>query len=568
LKPLTLHCPVSDSPKPVNFIRQIIDDDIKAGRHQAIVTRFPPEPNGYLHIGHCKAIWLNFGIKDDYGGRCTLRFDDNNPLRESQKYASRIEEDIHWLGYEWSALAHASDYFDQFYEYAVHLIKNALAYVDSQSGDEIRRQRGTLTEPGMNSPYRDRGVEENLSLFQAMRDGEFEDGEHVLRAKIDMQASNINLRDPVLYRIRHHAHQRTGDKWCIYPMYDFAHGQGDAIEGVTHSLCTLEFEDHRALYDWLIEHLPVPSTPRQIEFSRLNLNYTVMSKRLLTQLVDLGHVAGWDDPRMPTISGLRRRGYTPESLRNFIASVGITRKPNVIEMGLLEKCIRDDLDPKAPRAMAVLRPLKVVIENYPESETELIEVPSHPQRPEIGCRQLTFSREIFIERSDYEDDPPKGYFRLAPGREVRLRHAYVIRCKEVVRDARGEPIEIRCDYDPETAGGQTPDGRKVKGIIHWVSASHAVNAEVRLYDRLFSVADPLGTRKHDYLDALNPDSLQCLKGCKLEMGLGQADPQTRYQFERVGYFFQDSASRQDALVFNRIVSLRDTWTRKSQYSSN
>lgn len=559
---------MSDNPKPVNFIRQAIDDDIKTGRHQEIVTRFPPEPNGYLHIGHCKAIWLNFGIKDDYRGRCTLRFDDTNPLKESQQFASMIEEDIRWLGYEWTSLAHASDYFDQFYDYAVHLINNALAYVDSQSGDKIRQQRGTLTKPGVNSPYRDRSIEDNLSLFEKMRNGDFEDGEHVLRAKIDMHASNMNLRDPVLYRIRHHTHQRTGDKWCIYPMYDFAHGQGDAIEGVTHSLCTLEFEDHRALYDWFIEHLPVPSRPRQIEFSRLNLNYTVMSKRLLTQLVDLGQVAGWDDPRMPTISGLRRRGYTPESLKNFIASVGITRKPNVIEMGLLEKCIRDDLDLKAPRAMAVLRPLKVVIENYPESENELIDVPNHPQNPEHGRRQLTFSREVFIERSDYEDNPPKGYFRLAPDREVRLRHAYVIRCREVIRDKHGEPIEIRCAYDPETAGGKTRDGRKVKGIIHWVSARHAVSAEVRLYDRLFSVADPLADRKRDYLEALNPDSLACLQGCKLETSLDRADPRIRYQFERIGYFFQDATSRPDALVFNRIVSLRDTWMRKFQHSSN
>ncbi|MCY4051025.1 MAG: glutamine--tRNA ligase/YqeY domain fusion protein [Gammaproteobacteria bacterium] len=559
---------MSDKPKPVNFIRQIIDDDLKVGRHQEIVTRFPPEPNGYLHIGHCKAIWLNFGIKDDYKGRCTLRFDDTNPLKESQKFALKIEEDIRWLGYKWSSLAHASDYFDQLYEYAVHLINNDLAYVDSQSGEEIREQRGTLTEPGVNSPYRDRSIQENLSLFQAMREGQFEDGEHVLRAKIDMHASNINLRDPVLYRIRHHVHQRTGDKWCIYPMYDFAHGQGDAIEGVTHSLCTLEFEDHRALYDWLIEHLPVPSRPRQIEFSRLNLNYTVMSKRLLTELVEHGHVSGWDDPRMPTISGLRRRGYTPDSLKNFIASVGITRKPNVIEMGLLEKCIRDDLDPKAPRAMAVLRPLKVIIENYPESSTELIEVPNHPQNPQIGRRQIIFSREIFIERSDYEDDPPKGYFRLAPDREVRLRHAYVIRFKEVIHDEHGEPVEIRCEYDPDTAAGKTQDGRKVKGIIHWVSASHSINAEVRLYDRLFSVADPLADNKRDYLHSLNSESLECLQDCKLEMELSQADPKTRFQFERVGYFFQDTSSQPDALVFNRIVSLRDTWMKKSQHYSS
>ncbi|MXZ80015.1 MAG: glutamine--tRNA ligase/YqeY domain fusion protein [Gammaproteobacteria bacterium] len=559
---------MSEEIKPVNFVRQIIDDDIRTGRHQEIVTRFPPEPNGYLHIGHCKSIWLNFGIKDDYRGRCTLRFDDTNPLKESQKFASMIEEDIRWLGYEWTTLAHASDYFEQLYDYAVHLIREGLAFVDSQSSEQIREQRGTLTEPGTDSPFRTRAVEENLSLFKRMRNGEFADGEHVLRAKIDMASPNINLRDPVLYRIRHHAHQRTGDRWCIYPMYDFAHGQGDAIEGVTHSLCTLEFEDHRALYDWFIEHLPVPSRPRQIEFSRLNLNYTVMSKRLLTRLVELGHVDGWDDPRMPTISGLRRRGYTPASLRNFIASVGITRKPNVIEMGLLEKCVREDLDPTAPRAMAVLRPLKVVIENYPEGASEVIEAPRHPHKTDLGTRQLVFSREIFVERSDYLDDPPKGYFRLAPGREVRLRHAYVIRCTEVVRDEQGEPVELRCQYDPETGRGQAPDGRKVKGIIHWVSANHSVRAQVRLYDRLFSVPDPLSDRDRDFLEALNPHSLECLKECRLETSLGQADRDTRYQFERVGYFFQDAQSAPDALVFNRIVSLRDTWMRKSGQSPN
>lgn len=559
---------MSDHRKPANFIRQIIDEDIKSGRHREIVTRFPPEPNGYLHIGHCKSIWLNFGIKDDYQGRCTLRFDDTNPLKESQKFAAMIEQDIRWLGYEWTSLAHASDYFEQLYDYAIHLIENGLAYVDSQSGKQIREQRGTLTEPGINSPFRDRNVEESLVLFKRMRNGEFADGTHVLRAKIDMQSPNLNLRDPVLYRIRHHPHQRTGHAWCIYPMYDFAHGQGDAIEGVTHSLCTLEFEDHRALYDWFIENLPVPSKPRQIEFSRLNLNYTVMSKRLLTELVEHGHVEGWDDPRMPTISGLRRRGYTPNSLKNFIASVGITRKPNVIEMGLLEKCIREDLDPTVPRAMAVLRPLKVVIENYPEHSSESLEVPNHPQKPALGTRRLMFAKELFIEQSDYQDKPPKGYFRLAPGCEVRLRHAYVIRCVDVMHNQQGQPIEIRCEYDPDTKGGQTPDGRKVKGIIHWVSAKHAIDADVRLYDRLFSVADPLAERERGYLETLNPNSLEHLTHCKLETSLNSAHPETRYQFERIGYFIQDSASRADALIFNRIASLRDTWLRKSEHFLN
>ena len=476
---------MSDHSKPNNFIRQIIDQDLESGKHSSIVTRFPPEPNGYLHIGHAKSIWLNFGIAKDYQGTCTLRFDDTNPAKEDQEFVDAIMEDVRWLGYEWNAIAHASDYFDQFHGYAVELIDKGLAYVDSLSAEEIRSHRGTLSEPGQDSPYRNRSIAENKDLFARMQAGEFADGEHVLRAKIDMASANINLRDPVIYRIRHIPHQRTGDKWCIYPLYDFAHGQGDAIEGVTHSLCTLEFEDHRALYEWFIDNISVPSQPRQIEFSRLNLNYTVMSKRMLTKLVTDQHVAGWDDPRMPTICGLRRRGFTPASIRNFIASVGITKKDNIIEMGVLENTIREDLDPVAPRAMAVLRPLKVVIENYAEGKTEQIQAPNHPGNPDMGTRTLTLSREIYIEQDDYMDDPPKKFFRLGPEREVRLRYAFVIRCTDVIRDESGKVIELRARYDEDTRQGKQPEGRKVKGIIHWVNAEDCGDAEVRLYDRLF-----------------------------------------------------------------------------------
>ena len=550
--------------KSVNFIRQIIDRDIAAGKHCEIVTRFPPEPNGYLHIGHCKSIGLNFGIKDDYNGKCILRFDDTNPLKESQKFAIMIEKDIRWLGYEWTSITHASDYFGQLYKYGIELIEKGLAYVDSQSSEQIREQRGTLLKAGENSPYRNRDIQTNLDLFTRMKAGEFVDGEQVLRAKIDMTSPNINLRDPVIYRIRHHTHQRTGDQWCIYPMYDFAHGQGDALEGVTHSLCTLEFADHRELYDWFIEYLSVPGKPRQIEFSRLNLNYTVMSKRMLTRLVDLEHVSGWDDPRMPTISGLRRRGYTPASIRKFIAAVGITKKANIIEMGVLENCIREDLEPIAPRAMAVLRPLKVVLENYPVSETEAIEVPNHPAKPEMGTREIILSREIYIDRNDYMDAPPKGYYRLGPGREVRLRYAFVIRCTDVIRDESGQVIELRCQYDPNTRGGSRPHGRKVKGIIHWVSVNHSVDSAVRLYDRLFSQSDPLADKDRDFTEFLNPQSLEYLTNCKLEASLQYSAKDTRYQFERIGYFFPDQNNRPDKLIFNRIVPLRDTWAIKSK----
>jgi len=552
---------MTEDVKPVNFIRQIIDEDLSSGKHTEIVTRFPPEPNGYLHIGHAKSIWLNFGIKDDYQGKCTLRFDDTNPVREDAEFVTAIEEDVRWLGYKWTAIAHASDYFEQFHDYAVELIRKGLAYVDSLGADEIRNLRGTLSEPGADSPYRNRSIEENLALFSKMRAGEFANGEHVLRAKIDMSSPNINLRDPILYRIRHHPHQRTGDKWCIYPMYDFAHGQGDAIEGVTHSLCTLEFEDHRALYEWFIENLSVPSKPRQIEFSRLNLNYTVMSKRMLTQLVEQKYVHGWDDPRMPTISGLRRRGYTPASIRNFIASVGITKKANIIEMGVLENCIREDLDPVAPRAMAVLRPLKVVIENYPEGESEILDVPNHPANPDMGTRKITLSREIYIDRDDYMDEPPKKFFRLGPGREVRLRYGFIVKCTDVIRDVTGQAIELRVQFDPETRGGNQPVGRKIKGIIHWVSANHCANAEIRLYDRLFSQANPLADKTKEFTDSINPESLEVLENCKVEMSLSTSSSDTRYQFERTGYFYPDKESSAGKLIFNRIVTLRDTWAK-------
>ncbi len=544
-----------------NFIRQIIDADLESGKHSEIRTRFPPEPNGYLHIGHAKSIWLNFGIARDYDGECTLRYDDTNPTRENEEYVQAIADDVRWLGYQWTAVAYASDYFEQFYRYALELIDKGLAYVDSIDADEIRALRGTLTEPGKNSPYRNRSPDENHRLFEQMRHGAFREGEHVLRAKIDMASPNLNLRDPVIYRILHHSHQRTGNQWCIYPLYDFAHGQGDAIERVTHSLCTLEFEAHRALYDWFLEHLSTPSRPRQIEFSRLNLNYTVMSKRMLTQLVEEGDVEGWDDPRMPTISGLRRRGFTPSSIRHFIASVGITKKDNIIEMGLLENCIREDLNPTAPRAMAVLRPLKVVIENYPAGKTEEIQAPNHPGNPALGARKITLAREIYIEQDDFMEDPPKNYFRLGPGRVVRLRYAFVIQCREIIRDDSGAVVELRCHYDPDTRHGQQPEGKKVKGVIHWVAACHCVEAEVRLYDRLFFEANPLADKDKHFREALNPDSLEILTNCKLEPGLAACTDDTRYQFERLGYFFRDRDSAREKPVYNRIVTLRDTWTK-------
>jgi glutaminyl-tRNA synthetase len=550
-----------ENTKPSNFIRQIIDQDLASGKHQTVVTRFPPEPNGYLHIGHAKSIWLNFGIARDYKGRCTLRYDDTNPVKENMEFVEAIEQDVHWLGYEWSAIAHASDYFDQLYAFALELINKGLAYVDSLPAEMIRAYRGTLTEPGRNSPDRENPVALNLEEFERMRAGEFKDGERVLRAKIDMSSPNINMRDPVLYRIRHHEHQRTGNKWCVYPLYDFTHGLSDAIEGVTHSLCTLEFEDHRPLYDWFIKHVDVPSTPRQIEFSRLNLNYTLMSKRLLTQLVESNEVSGWDDPRMPTISGLRRRGFTPASVRNFIDQVGITKKDNVIDMVVLENAAREDLDPVAPRAMAVLRPLKLVIENYPEDEVEKIEVANHPKNASMGTRYLSLSKELYIDHDDFEEDPPAKFFRLGPGREVRLRNAFVVVCTDSIKNDAGQVIELRCQYLPETRNGKQPEGRKVKGIIHWVNCSDAIDAEVRLYDRLFQDVNPLADRNRDFRKAINPDSLVTLKDCKLESSLGNTDPETRFQFERVGYFFLDLDSRSGAQVFNRIVTLRDSWAK-------
>ena len=550
----------------VNFIRRIIDEDLAAGRNDGrVVTRFPPEPNGYLHIGHAKAICLNFGIARDYGGVCTLRFDDTNPVKESMEYVESIKNDVRWLGFDWgNRLRHASDYFDQLFEWALVLIRDGKAYVDSLSQEEIRELRGTLTEAGRPSPYRDRSVEENLDLFERMRAGEFPNGAHVLRAKIDMASPNLNMRDPVIYRILHARHQMTGDRWCIYPMYDYTQCLSDAIEGVTHSLCTLEFEDHRPLYDWFIEQLPVPSRPRQYEFSRLNLGYTVMSKRRLNLLVGENFVRGWDDPRMPTISALRRRGYTPASIRDFCERVGVTKKDNLIDYALLENSLREDLDPKAPRLMAVLRPLRLVIENYPEDAEEQLDAANHPRDASMGTRKVPFSRVLYIERDDFTEDPPKKYFRLAPGREVRLRYAYLVTCTGVVKDpASGEILEVRCRYDPESRGGSAPDGRKVKGTIHWVSAAHSLAAEMRLYDRLFTVAEP--DAEADFREHINPGSLEVLTDSRVEPSVADAAPSAALQFERQGYFCADSVdSRRDALVFNRAVTLRDSWAKRAR----
>ncbi len=548
-----------------NFIRSIIDQDVAAGKHEGRVhTRFPPEPNGYLHIGHAKSICLNFGIAADYDGLCNLRFDDTNPIKEEAEFVESIKEDVRWLGFDWQDREfYASDYFGQLYEWALELIRKGKAYVDDLTAEEIRQYRGTLTEPGKESPYRDRSVEENLALFESMRAGELADGSKVLRAKIDMAAGNLNMRDPVLYRILHASHHRTGDEWCIYPMYDFAHGQSDSIEKITHSLCTLEFEDHRPLYDWFIRELEIfPS--RQIEFARLNLSQTVLSKRKLKQLVDEGLVSGWDDPRMPTISGLRRRGYTPESIRDFADRIGVAKADSTVDMALLEHCLRVDLNKRAPRVMAVLDPLKVVIENYPEGESELLEAVNNPEDPEAGSRQIPFSRELWIEKNDFREEAPKKYFRLAPGREVRLRYGFFITCQEIVKDeTTGEVVELRCTYDPETRGGYAPDGRKVRGTIHWVSAPESVDAEVRLYDHLLKPVEerPAGEAK-DFKASLNPDSLQVLSGCKVEPSLKGAAPESRFQFERQGYFCVDNHdSTPEHLVFNRTVTLRDTWAK-------
>jgi len=543
-----------------DFIRDIIRADLREGRHTTVVTRFPPEPNGYLHIGHAKSICLNFGVAEEFGGRCHLRFDDTNPTKEEQEYIDSIMADVRWLGFDWGEhLYYASDYFEQLYEWAEHLIREGKAYVDDLTAEQIREYRGTLTEPGRDSPYRDRPVEENLDLFRRMRAGEFPDGKRVLRARIDMASGNMNLRDPVLYRILHAAHPRTGDAWCIYPTYDYAHGQSDAIEGITHSLCTLEFEDHRPLYDWFIDNLPVPSRPRQIEFSRLNLTHMLVSKRRLIQLVRDGHVRGWDDPRMSTLSGFRRRGFPPAAIRDFVRRVGLTKSENVIEMALLEHCARDVLNRTAARRMAVLKPLKVVIENYPEGQVEDLDAVNNPEDPAAGSRKVPFGREILIERDDFMEEPPRKFFRLAPGAEVRLRYAYFITCTGVIKDAAGEVTELRCTYDPATRGGDAPDGRKVKGTLHWVSAAHAATAEVRLYDHLFAEPDP-GARGN-FVDDINPDSLTVLADCRIEPALTDTPTGEAVQFERQGYFCLDPDSGPGRPVFNRTVALRDTWAK-------
>ena len=549
-----------------DFIRKIIREDLASGKHQQIVTRFPPEPNGHLHIGHAKSIHLNFGIAREFEGKCFMRFDDTNPIKEDEEYVEGILKDVRWLGYDWSkSLTHASDYFEQLYEFAEVLIQKDKAYVESLSTEEIREYRGTLTSSGKDSPYRERSVEENLSLFRKMRKGEYDDATLVLRAKIDMSSPNINLRDPVLYRIRKVPHQRTANKWCIYPLYDFTHGLSDALEGVTHSLCTLEFEDHRPLYNWILDEVSAPCFPRQIEFSRLNLSYSVLSKRRLIQLVEERHVEGWDDPRMLTLSGLRRRGYPASALHLFCERIGISKSENNIEMNVLEDCAREELDKTAPRAMAVLKPLKVVITNYPENQTEEFEPARHPKFPEMGSRKVPFSREIYIDHDDFKEDPPPKYFRLSPGKEVRLRYAYVIRCDEVIYE-NGNVTELRCTYDPKTRSGAKAEGRKVKGIIHWVSAQHSLNAEIRLYDRLFEAPQPgRNDPEGNYLNDLNRESIKVINDCKTETELSNANLADVFQFERVGYFCVDAKeSRQDMLVFNRTVTLRDTWAKLEQ----
>ena len=548
--------------KPRHFIEQVIDEDLKTGKYDGRVhTRFPPEPNGYLHIGHAKSICLNFGLAEQYNSYCNLRFDDTNPVREEEEYVQSIIEDVRWLGFDWEdRLYFASDYFQQLYDFACQLVESGDAYVDDQSADEIRRTRGSLTEPGKESPYRNRSVEENLDLFKRMQSGEFPDGSRVLRAKIDMEAHNMNMRDPVMYRILRATHHRTGDDWCIYPTYDWAHGLEDSIERITHSLCTLEFEDHRPLYDWYLEALDV-YRPQQIEFAPLNLSYTVLSKRMLRELVEGGYVNSWDDPRMPTISGLRRRGFTPASIRDFASRVGIAKREGVADVGLLEYCLRQDLNIHAERRMAVLDPLKVVIKNYPEGESEELEAINNPEYESAGKRMVPFSRELYIEREDFREDPPKKFFRLAPGREVRLRYAYFLKCEEVVKDSSGEIIELHCIYDPETKGGSAPDGRKVRGTIHWVSAQHAVSLEIRLYDRLFCSSKP-GSESGDFKADINPNSLETLKDCKLEPNLNDARAGEHFQFERVGYFYVDPLdSREGSPIFNRTVTLRDKWTK-------
>jgi glutaminyl-tRNA synthetase len=553
----------TETPRATNFIRNLIAADRLAGKHQGqVVTRFPPEPNGYLHVGHAKSICLNFGLAAEFGGRCHLRMDDTNPEKENEEYAEAIKSAVSWLGFDWgSHLYYASDYYERLYRFAEELIEKGLAYVDHLNAEEVRAYRGTLTEPGRESPCRNRPVAENLDLFRRMRAGEFADGAYTLRARIDMTASNMNLRDPVLYRIQRTAHFRTGSRWCIYPMYDFAHPLSDALEQVTHSICTLEFEDHRPLYNWFIDHLDVTSRPQQIEFARLNLTYTVMSKRKLLQLVTEGHVSGWDDPRLPTLAGMRRRGYPPSAIRTFCERIGVGKSDSWIDLSVLEDCVREDLNATAPRAMAVLDPLRVIITNYPDQQTETFELPNHPNEPGLGCRSVPFSRIVYIERDDFQEDPPKGFFRLAPGREVRLRGAYFICCEQIVKDGEGNVVELHCSYDPASRGGASPDGRKIKGTIHWVSADHALTAEVRLYDRLFAVPTP-GTGGQDFRTELNPASCSVRTAGFLEPSLKGARPEERYQFERLGYFCLDALdSIPGAPVFNRIVTLRDSWSK-------
>jgi glutaminyl-tRNA synthetase len=543
-----------------DFIRDIVQADLDSKKHSTIVTRFPPEPNGYLHIGHAKSIALNFGIAQEFSGRCHLRFDDTNPTKEEQEYIDSIQADVHWLGYDWGKnLFYASDYFERLYEWAEILIRNGDAYVDDQSQEDIRLSRGTLTEPGKNSPFRERSVDENLDLFRRMKAGEFQNGARVLRAKIDMSSGNINLRDPVLYRILHAVHPRTGDKWSIYPSYDYAHGQSDAIEGITHSICTLEFEDHRPLYEWLLEKLPVPSKPRQYEFARLNLTYTLLSKRVLTELVRGGHVAGWDDPRMPTIAGLKRRGVPPAAIREFVKRIGVAKANSVVDVNMLEFSVRETLNKTALRRMAVLRPLKVVIENYPEGESEEIEAQNHPDDPAAGTRRIAFGRELYIERDDFMENPPKKFFRLSPGTEVRLRYAYFVTCRDVVKNAAGEVIELRCTYDPATKGGNAPDGRKVKATMHWLSAKHSVAAEIRIYNQLFSKPVPDAA---NFVPDLNPQSLEILKDARIEPAIDAGNSPDALQFERQGYFVRDKDSTPDRLVFNRTIGLRDTFAKE------
>ncbi len=555
----------NESPAPSNFIRDAIEEDLRTGRFTYVRTRFPPEPNGYLHIGHAKAICIDFGMAEEFGGLCNLRFDDTNPVKEESEYVEAIKRDIRWLGFDWGDREYyASDYFEQLYEWAEQLIKDGKAYVDSLSEEEIKEYRGAFGIPGKESPYRNRSVEENLDLFRRMRAGEFPDGAHVLRAKIDMASGNMNLRDPIMYRIRHVSHHRTGDKWCIYPLYDWAHGQSDSIEGITHSLCDLAYEDHRPLYDWFIEQLGIHH-PRQIEFARLNLSYTVLSKRLLLQLVEGGYVRGWDDPRMPTLAGMRRRGYTPEAIRTFCDRIGVAKNESIVDISLLEHYVREDLNKRAQRVMAVLRPMRLVITNYPEGQVEYVEAVNNPEDPSAGTRLVPFSRVLYVERDDFREDPPKGWFRLSPGREVRLQHAYYVTCQEVVKDASGQVVELRCTYDPETRGGRSADGRKVKGTLHWVSAAHALDAEVRLYDYLFTKRDPTEVEEgKDFKDYLNPNSLEVVQGCKVEPSLKDAVPGDRYQFLRVGYFCVDPDSADGHLVFNRTVGLRDTWAKLEQ----